>query len=95
MRVLAIGYPLPDMAIDNYNPLTAPAYSDYDALIIDPASITPDSDPGTTRSTFQRFSSSTSASTSATYPRSRSKFSSLRLRVKKAGMVGELKIWAH
>ena len=40
MRVLAIGYPLPDMAIDNYNPLTAPAYSDYDALIIDPASIT-------------------------------------------------------
>jgi len=40
MRVLAIGYPLPDMAIDNYTVLTAPAYSDYDALIIDPASIT-------------------------------------------------------
>ncbi|MGH2633145.1 MAG: hypothetical protein ACRDG3_07030, partial [Tepidiformaceae bacterium] len=40
MRVLAIGYPLPDMAIDNYNALTAPSYSDYDALIIDPASIT-------------------------------------------------------
>lgn len=40
MRVLAIGYPLPDMAIDNYNVLTAPSYSDYDALIIDPSSIT-------------------------------------------------------
>ena len=40
MRVLAIGYPLPDMAIDNYNVLTAPSYSDYDALIVDPASIT-------------------------------------------------------
>ena len=40
MRILAIGYPLPDMAMDNYNVLTAPSYSDYDALIIDPASIT-------------------------------------------------------
>lgn len=40
MRVLAIGYPLPDPSIDNYNPLTAPSYHDYDAMIIDPASIT-------------------------------------------------------
>lgn len=42
MRVLVIGYPLPDMAIDNYNVLTAPSYSDYDALVVDPASITRD-----------------------------------------------------
>ncbi len=40
MRVLAIGYPLPDPEIDNYNPLTAPSYFDYDALIIDPAGVT-------------------------------------------------------
>ena len=40
MRILAIGYPLPNVAIDNYNALTAPSYNDYDALIIDPASIT-------------------------------------------------------
>ena len=40
MRILSIGYPLPNMAIDNYNPLTAPSYCDYDALVIDPASIT-------------------------------------------------------
>jgi hypothetical protein len=42
MRVLVIGYPLPDGAIDNYSVLTAPSYSDYDALFIDPASITRD-----------------------------------------------------
>ncbi len=40
MRVLSIGYPLPNVAIDNYNALTAPSYNDYDALIIDPASVT-------------------------------------------------------
>ncbi len=40
MRVIAIGYPLPNVEIDNYNVLTAPSYTDYDALIIDPASIT-------------------------------------------------------
>ncbi|HKS91171.1 MAG TPA: hypothetical protein VJQ83_04525 [Tepidiformaceae bacterium] len=40
MRVLAIGYALPDPEIDNYNPLTAPSYHDYDALIIDPAGVT-------------------------------------------------------
>ena len=42
MRVLVIGYPLPDMAIDNYNVFTAPSYADYDALVVDPASITSD-----------------------------------------------------
>ncbi|MBI5947350.1 MAG: hypothetical protein HY875_04350 [Chloroflexi bacterium] len=40
MRLLAIGYGMPDPAIDNYNVLTAPSYSDYDALFVDPASIT-------------------------------------------------------
>ena len=40
MRILAIGYPLPNVAIDNYNALTAPSYNDYDALIVDPASVT-------------------------------------------------------
>lgn len=40
MRVLAIGYPLPNVAIDNYNVLTAPSYFDYEAMVIDPASIT-------------------------------------------------------
>lgn len=40
MRILAIGFPLPNVAIDNYNALTAPSYNDYDALIVDPASIT-------------------------------------------------------
>lgn len=40
MRILSIGFPLPNMAVDNYNALTAPSYNDYDALIIDPASIT-------------------------------------------------------
>lgn len=40
MRVLAIGYPLPNANIDNYTVLTAPSYFDYEAVIIDPASIT-------------------------------------------------------
>ena len=40
MRILVIGYALPDPEIDNYNPFTAPNYSDYDALVIDPLSIT-------------------------------------------------------
>lgn len=40
MRLLAIGYPLPHVDIDNYSALTAPSYFDYDALFIDPASIT-------------------------------------------------------
>ena len=40
MRLLAIGYALPDAEIDNYSVFSAPSYSDYDALFIDPASIT-------------------------------------------------------
>lgn len=40
MRILVIGYSLPDPEIDNYNPFTSPNYSDYEALVIDPLSIT-------------------------------------------------------
>jgi hypothetical protein len=40
VRILAIGFPLPNKDIDNYNPLTAPSYFDYDGLFIDPASVT-------------------------------------------------------
>ena len=40
MRILSIGFPLPNVSCDNYNALTAPSYNDYDGLIIDPASIT-------------------------------------------------------
>ena len=40
MRLLSIGSPMPNVAIDNYNALTAPSYFDYDALLIDPESIT-------------------------------------------------------
>ncbi|MEX1103746.1 MAG: hypothetical protein WED87_05835, partial [Dehalococcoidia bacterium] len=40
MRILAVGFPLPHKDVDNYTPLTAPSYFDYDALFIDPASVT-------------------------------------------------------
>jgi hypothetical protein len=40
MRLLVIGFPLPNVDIDNYSVLTAPSYSDYDAVCVDPASIT-------------------------------------------------------
>jgi hypothetical protein len=40
MRLLVIGFPLPNVEIDNYTALTAPSYSDYDAVCVDPASIT-------------------------------------------------------
>ncbi len=40
MRLLSVGYPLPNVDVDNYNVFTAPSYFDYDALLIDPESIT-------------------------------------------------------
>ncbi len=40
MRLLAIGSALPHIDIDNYSALTAPSYFDYDALYVDPVSIT-------------------------------------------------------
>ena len=42
MRILSIGFPLPNVAIDNYSALTAASYNDYDVLVIDQASITRD-----------------------------------------------------
>ena len=42
MRILSIGFPLPNVIIDNYSALTAASYNDYDVLVIDPASITRD-----------------------------------------------------
>lgn len=40
MKLLAIGFPLPNADIDNYNIFSAPSFFDYDAVLIDPASIT-------------------------------------------------------
>ena len=39
MRVLVIGFPLPDPQIDNYNFLSAPSFFDYDALVVDTSSV--------------------------------------------------------
>src|SRR3989304_2918418 len=39
MRALVIGFPLPDPQIDNYNFLSAPSFFDYDALVVDTASV--------------------------------------------------------
>jgi hypothetical protein len=40
MRLLAIGYALPHPEIDNHTVFNSPSYFDYDALFVDPASIT-------------------------------------------------------
>jgi hypothetical protein len=40
MRILVIGFPLPNKDMENYSVLTGPSYFDYDGLFIDPASIT-------------------------------------------------------
>ncbi len=40
MKLLSIGMALPHPDIDNYNPLTAPSYFDYDVLYVDPAAVT-------------------------------------------------------
>jgi len=39
MRALVIGFPLPDPQIDNYDFLSAPSFFDYDALVVDTASV--------------------------------------------------------
>ena len=36
MRILSLGFPLPGVALDNYSFASAPAFFDYDALIVDP-----------------------------------------------------------
>ena len=38
-RVLSLGFPLPGANVDNYNFLTAPAFFDYDAIVVDPAAL--------------------------------------------------------
>ncbi len=40
MRVLVIGYPLPNANFDNYSFVSAPSFFDYDAIVVDPANIT-------------------------------------------------------
>ena len=39
MRVLSIGFPLPDPQVDNYNFISAPSFFDFDALVVDPAAV--------------------------------------------------------
>ena len=39
MRLLSIGRPLPDMAIDNHTIFNAPAFFDYEAITIDPEGV--------------------------------------------------------
>jgi hypothetical protein len=38
-RILSVGFPLPGVRVDNYTLFSAPSFFDYDALVIDPASI--------------------------------------------------------
>ena len=39
MRVLVIGYPLPNPQIDNFNIVTSPSWFDYDGVLVEPLSI--------------------------------------------------------
>lgn len=39
MRLLLIGFPLPNPAFDNYSFIQAPSFYDYDAVVIEPAQI--------------------------------------------------------
>ena len=39
MRILSVGFPLPGAAIDNYTFLSAPAFFDYDAIVVDPRTL--------------------------------------------------------
>ena len=40
MKVITIGYSLPNTVVDNHNVLNAPSYTDYEALFVNPLSIT-------------------------------------------------------
>jgi hypothetical protein len=35
-RILSLGFPMPGIQVDNYTILSAPAFFDYDALVVDP-----------------------------------------------------------
>ncbi|MDI6856784.1 MAG: hypothetical protein QME71_00485 [Dehalococcoidia bacterium] len=39
MRVLSLGFALPNPSIDNYSFASAPSFFDYDALVVDPAAL--------------------------------------------------------
>jgi hypothetical protein len=39
MKILSIGVPLPGRSVDNHNIVNAPAFFDYDALILDPIAV--------------------------------------------------------
>lgn len=38
-RVLSLGFPLPGVRVDNYSFLSAPAFFEYDALVVDPSAL--------------------------------------------------------
>ncbi|MBF6600738.1 MAG: hypothetical protein IVW36_09540 [Dehalococcoidia bacterium] len=38
-RILSLGYPLPGPLVDNYDFVSAPAFFDYDAIVVDPAAL--------------------------------------------------------
>ncbi len=38
-RILSLGFPMPGPSIDNYDFITAPAFFDYDALVVDPRAL--------------------------------------------------------
>lgn len=38
-RILSLGFPLPGVRVDNYSFASAPAFFDYDALVVDPSSL--------------------------------------------------------
>jgi hypothetical protein len=39
MRILSLGYPLPNPQIDNYTFASAPCFFDYDAMVVDPEAL--------------------------------------------------------
>ena len=40
MQIITIGYALPSQNVDNHSVLNAPSLTDYDAVFVDPESIT-------------------------------------------------------
>src|SRR5436190_6452598 len=38
-RILSLGFPLPGTQVDNYNFISAPSFFDYDAMVVDPRSL--------------------------------------------------------
>lgn len=39
MRILSLGFPMPGPRVDNYNFLSAPTFSDYEAIVVEPGSL--------------------------------------------------------